>query len=195
MILKRIFTASLIAAICYLIPFSTTAQIEKGTFSIEPQFSAGIQKVNESWKTGLFSGSFEVKVGYFFINNLELGILGGYRGNNSSDSGDFIRYLGSKVFMVGPELNYYISLPGSFYLSVGGRLTYRQSKIEGMLADSKNQYMEINFGPGIHYIVDNKLGVFFKFGPQLSKSQMDEQDWSDFKLNMFRSSTGVSFYF
>lgn len=129
------------------------------------------------------------------MKNLELGVLGGYGINKMVGDDDVIPSSSSKSYKLGAELSYYIPLPRSLYLSIGGGYNYFDRESSTSFSTDKVYSMHLSVRPGLHYIVNNKLGVFFKFGPEFSKFKAGENNWTDFKMNAYSSSTGVSFYF
>lgn len=172
-----------------------TGQIIKGSWSLGPDVDFAYAKTEVDgfdFETSSSDLSLSATVGYYVIDNLEIGITTGIFSDKEEANGFESSQTG---FFIGPNLEYKVSLSSQFYLPVGAGLVFNSATSED---DDDNEFKltGISYGlyTGIEFISNNKLGAFLHVGPQFGTLKEDESE-VEFDATSFGAGMGFRVYF
>lgn len=170
-------------------------QIAKGTWALGPDIDYSYSKIEIDgfdFKSTTSDLSLSAGVGYYVIDNLEIGIsLGISSGKDETDGFEST----SSTFIIGPSVTYKVNLSEQFYLPVGAGFFFNSGTTEDDASDEV-KISGITYGAfiGIEFITNNKVGVSLYFGPEFGTLKEEETE-IEFDATNLSAGMGFQFYF
>ena len=172
-----------------------TGQIARGTWSLGPEVDYSSNKIEldgfdiENRSSDL---SLSATIGYYVIDNLEIGITAGIFSNKDETNGFESSQTG---FSIGPNIEYKVTLSDQFYLPIGAGLAYNTATNDD---DDNTEFTltGISYGlyTGIEFVANNKLGAFLHIGPSFGSLKEDETEL-EFDATTVGAGVGFRVYF
>lgn len=188
------FNLFLIAVLFLFFNKTSFGQISKGTFRIGPGLAYNgttqeIDGLDAKFKTS--TTTLEAKVGYFIIDNLELGLEAQLNSTVSEVDNEEQTSSGT---VIGPSLTYMVALSDKVYLPLSVGLGFNSQTIDDDFDEITLSGWGYGAGAGIEYLVENRLGARLSLIYSFGSLQDDDSDL-EIDSSIFRVGLGVNFYF
>ncbi len=175
------------------------SQLSKGNIRISPAFSYSSH--NENPNAFIPTKGSQSIVGldmqYFLVDNLAIGASLQYGFNKivytEVDEEQRFTDIG-----IGPVIDYFIPLSEKFFLSAGASVKYliRKRIDEQFPDDRKLKGIGYSILGGIHYFIDNNLGIYLGLSPYWQNVSSDKSGISlERKTSGIRAQLGLEFIF
>lgn len=172
------------------------AQIDKGSFVLATGISFSSEKQeHKASKTEFITKNtgFGLTGGYFFIDNLTAGLNIEYRKSSQDFDGE---EASSLTYNIGPFATYYVNLgDNSLYLPISVSAGYNKSISKQEFSDDdESSGFAGSIRAGLEYIIDEKVGVYFNFGPTFGRLE-DKDTNIEVSVTKWIAWTGFKLYF